>query len=97
MHITAEKAGRKSIHRLAGLALMFCVLFFGGNAAVSHAADVRTITDAKVRSEANTSSSQVGSAPQGTTLTVLGETQGADGNTWYQVEVAARPVIFVPT
>ncbi len=90
MNITAEKAKRKSIHRLAGLVVMICVLFFGGKATVSYASDVRTIMDAKVRSEASTSSSQVGSAPQGTTLTVLGETQGADGNTWYQVEVGGQ-------
>ncbi len=87
MRMTAEKAGKKGLYILAGIAIMVYVLLFGGNAMVSYAAEIRTITDAKIRSEADTGSAQVGSAPQGTTLSVLGETQGADNNTWYQVSV----------
>lgn len=90
MRITAEKAGKRSIHVLAGIAVMLYVLLFGGNTIVSHAGDVRTITDAKVRSQADTGSEQVGSAPQGTTLTVEDETQGTDNNTWYQVTVNGK-------
>ncbi len=87
MRMTAEKAGKKGLYILAGIVAMVYMLLFGGNAMVSYAAEIRTITDAKIRSEADTGSAQVGSAPQGTTLSVLGETQGADNNTWYQVSV----------
>lgn len=69
---------------------MLYMLLFGGNAMVSHAEDVRTITDAKVRSQADTGSEQVGSAPQGTILTKEGETQGTDNNVWYQVTVDGK-------
>jgi len=46
-----------------------------------------TATSAKVRKEASTSSDTVGSAAKDKVVTVVGETQGADGYVWYQVVV----------
>ena len=73
---------------LAGLMTAAYMLFCGGNTIISHADETRkTITDAKIRSEADTNSAQVGSAPQGTTFSVGEPTTGADGKPWYQVSV----------
>ena len=73
---------------LAGLMTAAYMLFCGGNTIISRADEVRkTITDAKIRSEADTGSSQVGSAPQGTTFSVGEPTTGTDGKPWYQVSI----------
>ncbi len=61
-------------------------------AAVDATAAAGTVTSATVtssrvniRSEASTSASVAGKATSGQELTVTGETQGSDGNTWYAV------------
>lgn len=87
MRITAEKAGRSIVYTAAGLMVMLCVLLFGGNTIISHAADITLTTNAKVRSQASTDSDVVGSVSSGTTLSVAGEVTGTDGQKWYQVSV----------
>ena len=42
---------------------------------------------AKIRAEASTSSEAVGSTTAGKTLTIVDEATGADGSTWYKVQV----------
>ena len=71
------------------LTLALCV---DGFAMVSNAETQAKVTasSAKVRKEASTSSESVGSATRDTVVTVVGETQGADGYVWYQVVVDAN-------
>ncbi|MDO4293930.1 MAG: SH3 domain-containing protein, partial [Eubacteriales bacterium] len=44
-----------------------------------------TVSSAKIRSDASTSSSVAGNATNGTELTVTGQTEASDGHTWYAV------------
>ena len=71
------------------LTLALCV---EGLSMVSHAEAQAKITasSAKVRKEASTSSDSVGSVTRDKVVTVVGETQGADGYVWYQVVVDAN-------
>ncbi len=46
-----------------------------------------TASAAKIRKEASTNSEQVGRVEKDTKVTVLGEKQGGDGHTWYEVSV----------
>lgn len=71
------------------LALMM-VLFWNGFTMVARADSKGTVTasSARIRQEASTSSTAVGSVQSGATVTITGETTGADGKTWYQVETS---------
>ncbi len=68
---------------------MFAIGFYGisltGYAAGQ--AKVTAPTGAKIRESADTTSTMVGGAEKDKVLTVIGQTQGADGYTWYQVQV----------
>lgn len=68
---------------------IFAVGFYGtpltGYAAGQ--AKVTAPTGAKIRERADTASTMVGGAEKDKVITVLGQTQGADGYTWYQVQV----------
>ena len=68
------------------LTLVLCVEGFSMVSNAETQAKV-TASSAKVRKEASTSSDTVGSAAKDTVVTVVGETQGADGYVWYQVVV----------
>jgi len=75
---------------LGTFALVFALaLCVEGFSIVSNAETQAKVTasSAKVRKEASTSSDTVGSAARDTVVTVVGETQGADGYVWYQVVV----------
>ncbi len=83
------RAGWKQItYALAGLGLAVCIFCMGGNTIVSRADTQITMnTNANVRSEASTDASVVARVASGATLSVTGETTGADGQVWYQVSV----------
>ena len=71
------------------LALMM-VLFWNGFTMVARADSKGTVTatSARIRQEASTSSTAVGSVQSGATVTIISETTGADSKTWYQVETS---------
>ncbi|MCI9229984.1 MAG: SH3 domain-containing protein [Lachnospiraceae bacterium] len=82
--------------RLLGGVLAFALAIgifaagFCGTPLTGHAAGqakVTASTGAKIRESADTASTMVGGAEKDKVLTVLGQTQGADGYTWYQVQV----------
>ena len=52
-------------------------------------------SSAKIRSEANTSSTALASVKSGDELTIKAKTTGADGNVWYQVFVDADTLGFI--
>ena len=63
---------------------------FCGTPLTGHAAGQAKVTapnGAKIRESADTASTMVGGAEKDKTIPVLGQTQGADGYTWYQVQV----------
>lgn len=66
-------------------AIGFCGTSLTGYAAGQ--AKVTASTGAKIRESADTASTMVGGAEKDKVLSVLGQTQGADGYTWYQVQV----------
>ena len=70
------------------LAIMLGI-FAEGFSIVSHAEGQGRIkaTSAIIRSEASTSSERLGSVKKDSTITILGQVQGADGRTWYEVWV----------
>lgn len=63
----------------------FCTVSLTGYAAGQ--AKVTAPNGAKIRESADTGSTMVGGAEKDKVLSVLGQTQGADGYTWYQVQV----------
>ena len=71
------------------LALMM-VLFWNGFTMVARADSKGTVTaaSARIRQEASTSSTAVGSVQSGASVTIVSETQGTDGYTWYQVQTS---------
>lgn len=75
------------MHVVAAMAVMMCIMLLDGNTIISEAADIKLNSNAKVRSEASTSSNVVGNAANGATLSLLGEVTGGDGYVWYQVSV----------
>lgn len=87
MKKAAKKAGKRLIQFTAAMAVMLCLVFLDRNTIISNAADIKLKDNAKVRSEASTSSNVVGNASSGTTLSLKGETTGSDGYVWYQVSV----------
>ena len=54
-----------------------------------------TVASAKIRASADPSSQQLGSAKQGGTVSIIGQTTGTDGKTWYQVFVDANTKGFI--
>ena len=64
---------------------MVCVLDIFSS--VSFASSGKTNSNAKIRKEANPSSTQLGLAEKGTTVEISGESKGTDGKTWYKVSV----------
>ena len=79
----------QSFGKLMAITAAVCFLFIlSGSFALQVQAEETgkiTVSAAKVRQEASTGSTQVGSLERGDTFTITGETKGADGKTWYQV------------
>ncbi|MCI8543498.1 MAG: SH3 domain-containing protein [Lachnospiraceae bacterium] len=71
----------------------FCMASLTGYAAGQ--AKVTAPNGAKIRESADTASTMVGGAEKDKVLSVLGQTQGADGYTWYQVQVNDTTTGFV--
>lgn len=71
------------------LALML-VLFWNSFTMVARADSKGTVTatSARIRQEASTSSTAVGSVQNGATVTIINEVQGTDSKIWYQVETS---------
>lgn len=98
-----RKTGELSQRLLTGIfAVMLAFGIFGGgfflSGTVSHAETQVKITSPKgvnVRKEASTSSEAVGGAENGKVLSVLSQTQGADGYTWYQVQLNSTTTGYV--
>ena len=64
---------------------------------VSHAQSQGKVTadSAKIREEASTGSEAIGSADKNASVTINGQTTGADGNIWYQVFVDANTLGYI--
>lgn len=85
---------RHKRHILA--AFLFCLILSIGT--VCYADEVPatvTVASAKIRAAADPNSQQLGSAKQGGTVSIIGQTTGADGKTWYQVYVDANTKGFI--
>ncbi len=67
--------------------MMFCMALNVSIVAFADEQGTVTVDSAKIRASADTSSNQLGSAAKGTTVTIVGETTGTDGKTWYEVYV----------
>jgi len=88
MRMIAGKIRKRAAYIVAAAAFMLCMLCMEENTIVSRADMQITVTDdANVRSEASTSSSIVGKASNGSTLSAAGTVTGEDGMDWYQVTV----------
>lgn len=89
-----HRGSRGFIHVLA--AIMFCLVLSIGT--VCYADEVSatvTVASAKIRASADPNSQQLGSAKQGGTVSIIGQTTGTDGKTWYQVFVDANTKGFI--
>lgn len=88
MKTTWKQEGKQWIYGLFAV-MAFAILFcLNGNTIISHAETTITVNEsAKVRSEASTDSTVIGSAASGSQYSVAGEVTGADGKVWYQVSV----------
>ncbi len=72
------------------VAIALCVAMCSASLSFVSLADRQgqiTASAAKIRKEASTNSEQVGRVEKDTKVTVLGEKQGGDGHTWYEVSV----------
>lgn len=90
-----EHRGSRSFIRVLA-AMMFCLVLSIGT--VCYADEVSatvTVASAKIRASADPSSQQLGSAKQGGTVSIIGQTTGTDGKTWYQVFVDANTKGFI--
>ena len=77
-------------------AMMFClVLSIGTVCYADEVAATVTVASAKIRASADPSRPQQGSAKQGGTVSIIGQTTGTDGKTWYQVFVDANTKGFI--
>lgn len=72
-------------------AMMLAMLVFSWTTITSHAEDAKvTVRSVVIRAGADVGTEMVGGASQGETLSIVGETQGTDGHTWYQVSFAVE-------
>ncbi|MFQ9244222.1 MAG: SH3 domain-containing protein [Lachnospiraceae bacterium] len=90
-----EHRGSRGFIRVLA-AMMFClVLSIGTVCYADEVAATVTVASAKIRASADPSSRQLGSAKQGGTVSIIGQTTGTDGKTWYQVFVDANTKGFI--
>lgn len=90
-----EHRGSRGFIRVLA-AMMFCLVLSIGT--VCYADEVSatvTVASAKIRASADPGSQQLGSAKQGGTVSIIGQTTGTDGKTWYQVFVDANTKGFI--
>lgn len=71
----------------ATMAVLVLVCFWDALALVSQAATGKANSNAKIRKEASTNSTAVGSVTKGATVEITGETKASDGKVWYSVNV----------
>lgn len=90
-----EHRGSRGFIRVLA-AMMFClVLSIGTVCYADEVAATVTVASAKIRASADPGSQQLGSAKQGGTVSIIGQTTGTDGKTWYQVFVDANTKGFI--
>ncbi len=94
MVIKMKRYKRSSMKHILAAAL-FCMTL--GMGMVCHADEKGTVIvpSAKIRASADTSSEQIGSASEGKTVDIIGQTTGSDGSIWYQVYVDADTKGFI--
>ena len=90
-----EHRGSRGFIRVLA-AMMFCLaLSIGTVCYADEVAATVTVASAKSRASADPRSQQLGSAKQGGTVSIIGQTTGTDGKTWYQVFVDANTKGFI--
>ncbi len=72
------------------LVMVMCFVFIQSSLIVFAAEGKIKVDAAKVRKEASTSSTSLGSAVKGTTFTITDEVTGADGKVWYQIDYEGK-------
>lgn len=85
-------------HRLLGAVmtvLVMCVMFVCISTTALAAQGKVTTDVAKIREEASTSSTQVGSVQNGAVLEILNEVTGTDGKIWYQVSFGGNKTGYI--
>lgn len=85
-------------HRLLGVVMtvmVMCVMFICISATALAAQGKVTTDVAKIREEASTSSTQVGSVQNGAVLEILSEVTGTDGRVWYQVRFGENKTGYI--
>lgn len=84
----------KWIHALA--VMLFCMVLSIGTVVFADEVPATVIVaGAKIRATADTSSEALAGVKSGDTLSICGQTTGADGNIWYQVYVDANTKGFI--
>lgn len=84
----------KWIHTLA--VMLFCMILSIGTVVFADEVPATVIVaGAKIRATADTSSEALAGVKSGDTLSICGQTTGADGNVWYQVYVDANTKGFI--
>ncbi len=84
----------KWIHTLA--VMLFCMVLSIGTVVFADEVPATVIVaGAKIRATADTSSEALAGVKSGDTLSICGQTTGADGNVWYQVYVDADTKGFI--
>lgn len=82
------QSAKKWFHVLAAAMLVLVmVCFVDIFSIVSQASTGKANANAKIRKEASTNSTAVGSVTKGASIEISGETKGSDGKVWYQVTV----------
>ncbi len=98
MKILAKNVKSKIIMCVMTLALAFSIIMVNDNfAIVSHAtSQCKVIADsAKIRSEAGTGSTVIGSAKKGDELSIKSQVAADDGHVWYYVFVNAEKLGYI--
>lgn len=82
------KTRKAVVHGLAALA--FCMVLGIGTVCFAEEPGTVVVQSAKIRASADAGSEQLGSVQQGGTVSIVSETTGTDGKTWYEVYVDAN-------
>ena len=94
MCVRRGKVQRTWIHALA--VMLFCMVLSIGTVVFADEVPATVIVaGAKIRATADTSSEALAGVKSGDTLSICGQTTGADGNIWYQVYVNADTKGFI--
>ncbi len=75
--------------------LLFCIVLNVGMISFADGQGTVKVKSAAIRASADTKSEQIGSASQGKTVDIVGQTTGTDGKVWYQVYVDANKKGFI--